>query len=104
MRSDAAFRETAKTYLTGGTVAGWESQGSVLQRMQHAVADASEIGFVGFVSHGTAMSLFLERLGHVHAWDFYMQLTSPGGWLVDGPTLRRLGTIGDQTGTCPSIN
>lgn len=104
VRSDTAFSESARTYLTGGTVAGWETLGSVVRRMQHAVTDASEIGCVGFVSHGTAMSLFLEHLGLVRAWDFYLQLTSPDGWLIDGPTLRRLGTIGDETGTCPSVD
>ena len=71
--------------------------------MRRAIADALEIGFVGFVSHGTAISIFLECLGLVRAWDFYTQLTSPDGWLVDGPVLRRLGTTGDEIGTCPSV-
>jgi hypothetical protein len=71
--------------------------------MHRAVADTLEIGFVGFVSHGTAMSIFLERLGLVRAWDFYTLLTSPDGCLVDGPVLRRLGTTSDEIGTCPSV-
>ena len=101
--SEADFIVTAQRYLTGATVDGWESQGSVVRRMRHAVADALDVGFVGFVSHGTAMSLFLERLGLLRAWDFYTQLTSPDGWQVDGPALRRLGTTGDEIGTCPSV-
>lgn len=101
--NDVVFMETVKSYLTSGTVAGWEPQGAVLQRMQHAVAGALEIGFVGFVSHGTAMSLFLERLGLVQAWDFYLGLTSPDGWLIDRHTVRRLGSAGDKVGTCPSV-
>ncbi len=101
--SDADFVATAKSYLTGGTVAGWEAQDSVVQRMRQAVVDALEIGFVGFVSHGTAMSLFVEHLGLAHAWDFSMHLTSPDAWLVEGHALRRLGITGDEIGTCPSV-
>jgi broad specificity phosphatase PhoE len=101
--SDVDFIKTAKTYLAGATVAGWESQGSVDQRMHRAVADAVEIGFIALVSHGTAMSIFLERLGLVRAWNFYTHLKTPDGWLVDGSILRRLGTTGDEIGTCPSV-
>jgi broad specificity phosphatase PhoE len=89
--SDADFTEAVKSYLTGGIVSGWEPQESTVQRMRLAIGDALEIGSVGLVSHGTAMSLFLEHLGLVHAWDFFRQLTSPDAWMVDGNIIRRLG-------------
>jgi broad specificity phosphatase PhoE len=100
--SDAAFTEAANSYLTGALGPDWESQGSVAQRMRHAVADALAIGFVGVISHGTAMSLYLEHLGLVHAQDFWIQLTIPDAWLIDGRTIRRLGPRVTKSGHVPA--
>lgn len=88
---DAAFTRTVETYLSGGAVPGWEAPETVVQRMQHAVEDAVALGFVGLVSHATALSLYVQHLGLASACDFWTRLTTPDGWLVDGTTIRRLG-------------
>ena len=88
---DGAFRKGVKSYLNGGHLTGWEAQEDVVRRMSAAVADAHDIGLVGLVSHGIAISLLVEHLGLVRAWGFWMQLASPDAWLVDGCTIRRLG-------------
>ena len=91
---DGTFMETVQSYLAGDAVTGWEPQETVVARMQDAARDAFETGFVGLVSHGTALALFVAHLGLVRAADFWVQLTSPDAWLVDGSTIRRLGASG----------
>ncbi len=91
---DCRFMETMQSYLAGDAVTGWEPQETVVARMRDAAADALETGFVGLVSHGTALALFVAHLGLVRAADFWVQLTSPDAWLVDGSTIRRLGASG----------
>ena len=98
MRDDAAFAATVETYLKGGAVAGWEPAEKVVHRIHQAVDGALRLGFVGLVSHGTALSLYVQHLGLVgDAWEFWAGLTTPDGWLVDGSTITRLG--GDD-GAC----
>jgi broad specificity phosphatase PhoE len=90
LEDDGDFTDHVKSYLNGGVVAGWERQDIVIERMRSVVEDASSRGFVGLVTHGTAMSLFLEHLRLVQAWQFWGGLANPDGWLIEGPELRRL--------------
>jgi hypothetical protein len=91
---DVAFTQNADAYLSGRSVDGWEAQEAVVQRMRHVANDARALGFVGLVSHGTALSLYVQHLGLAAARDFWMRLTTPDAWLVDGVALRRLGPEG----------
>jgi broad specificity phosphatase PhoE len=91
VRDDAAFTRAVETYLGGGGVVGWEAPETVVQRMQQAVDDALALGLVGFVSHATALSLYVQHLGLAVAWEFWNRLKAPDGWLVEGTTIRRIG-------------
>jgi broad specificity phosphatase PhoE len=84
------FTERVRSYLRGDAVAGWEPQAVVTQRMRDATEDAGGLGFVALVSHGTAISLFLESLGLVNAWTFWTRMSSPDGWLVEAHAIRRV--------------
>jgi broad specificity phosphatase PhoE len=90
--SYGAFSEDAKSYLHGATVVGWEQQATVIERMLSAVETVldRDVGLVGFVTHGTVMSVFLGHLGLVQPWDFWRTLTTPDGWLIDGSVVHRL--------------
>ena len=87
---DGAFREAVQSYLNGGSLTGREAREAVVQRMESAVADALDIGLVGLVSHGSAISLLLEHLGVLRARGFWMRLASPDAWLIEGCTIRWL--------------
>jgi broad specificity phosphatase PhoE len=87
---NSEFVEEVHSYLRGDTIAGWEPHTDVIQRMNDATLNAEELGLVGLVSHGTAISLFLERRGLGRAWDFWCGLTAPDGWLIEAQTVRRV--------------
>jgi 2,3-bisphosphoglycerate-dependent phosphoglycerate mutase len=91
---DGAFTEMVQSYLGGGAVTGWESQEAVVARMRDAAGDAIQAGSVVLVSHATALALFVAHLGLARAADFWVQLTSPDAWLVDGSMIRRVGGPG----------
>lgn len=72
VRDDSEFTKMIQSYLSGDIVTGWEPHETVVQRMQDA------IGHVTWTSASSG------------AREFWMAFSTPDGWLVDPPTVRRL--------------
>ena len=88
------YPEAAAAYLRGEPAPGWEARAAVTGRMAGAVArSGSGCGDRILVTHGLAMSLYLERLGLLDDLvDFWRGLRFPDAWRV-GPGGRGLSRI-----------
>lgn len=77
---------TASHYLATGAASGWEPREAVVQRFDAAVNLAQSTAGPGcllIVSHGLALSLWLDSVLDIDLVPFWQALTLPDAWLVD---------------------
>jgi broad specificity phosphatase PhoE len=92
---DEHFAERARQFVAGRRHDGWEPQHAVIARFDAAVRealDASNGAPVVVVTHGQALTLWLQSIGAVDdAARFWSELAFPDAWMV---TVERSPTSG----------
>ncbi len=83
------FRGDVLSYLGGDALEEWEPIDDVRSRMASALTSLPR-GHIAFVSHGTAMTVFLASMGLVEAASFWSDLLFPDAWLISESTAERI--------------
>lgn len=87
---DMGFAEAVARYLTGETVEGWETRDLVVRRIDDAIRHLASKGPTAIVTHGTAMTVYLDRVATIRPVSFWSNLTMPDAWLFDGHAPTRI--------------
>ena len=77
---DDAYRDTARRYLEGEAIPGWEPRAGVIARMEQAATEADVV-----VTHGLALTLHLRQ-----SPTFWGALRFPDAWSALAGELRRV--------------